>query len=133
MRLVLKLDLSLDNSLPKADPQRAGRYDLIGTVLPSYCWANRKVPELDRIVRLSPAPLPPRDGKIQWLKDFEANVAPPLPPEQCIRERTAAKARNPATSRPGAKRQQAQTVQAAPRGCPAKRQSAAFTGIAPCN
>lgn len=113
MRLVLKLDLSLDNSLPKADPQRAGRYDLIGTVLPSYCWANRKVPELDRIVRLSPAPLPP--------------------PEQCIRERAAAKARNPATSRPGAKRQQAQTVQAAPRGCPAKRQSAAFTGIAPCN
>ncbi|WP_153010872.1 DUF6396 domain-containing protein, partial [Aquitalea magnusonii] len=75
----------------KPDPERVRRYDLIGTVLNNYTWANPKVPELDSIVPLPPAPLPPWDGKIQWLKDFEANVPPPLPTEQRIRELAAAK------------------------------------------
>ncbi|WP_159877390.1 DUF6396 domain-containing protein [Aquitalea denitrificans] len=99
-------------AVPK-DAERTQRYEKISYLLGVYSYLHPKVPELDSIVPLPPAPLPPWDGKIQWLKDFEANVPPPLPPEQRIRELAVAKALDPATGRPDPKAQAAQKAQAA--------------------
>jgi hypothetical protein len=99
-------------AVPK-DAERTRRYEKISYILSIYSYLHPKVPELDSIVPLPPAPLPPWDGKIQWLKDFEANIPPPLPPEQRIREMAAAKALDPETGRPDPKAQVAQKAQAA--------------------
>ncbi|WP_374557863.1 SEL1-like repeat protein [Aquitalea pelogenes] len=95
------------------DAERARRYDIISTTLQNYAYANPSVPELDSIVPLPPAPLPPWDGKIQWLKDREANIPPPQPSEALMTRLAEAKALDPATGRPDPKRQQAQKAQAA--------------------
>ena len=95
------------------DAERARRYHLITITLHNYAYANPSVPELDSIVPLPPAPLPPWDGKIQWLKDREANIPPPQPSEALMTRLAEAKALDPATGRPDPKRQQAQKAQAA--------------------
>ena len=101
-------------AVPK-DEERTRRYKKISYILSIYSYLHPKVPELDSIVPLPPAPLPPWDDKIQWLRDFEANVPPPLPPEQRILELAEAKGLDPATGRPDPQRQQAQKAQAAQR------------------
>jgi TPR repeat protein len=90
------------------DAERARRYDIISTTLQNYAYANPSVPELDNIVPLPPAPLPPWDGKIQWLKDREANIPPLQPSEDLMTRLAEAKGLDPATGRPDLKRQQAQ-------------------------
>ena len=85
---------------PHADPERARRYNIIGKFLSDYDYLDPKVPEIDEIVPLPPAKLPPWDGKIKWLEDFKANVPPPLPSEKRIAEMARAKGLDPKTGRP---------------------------------
>ena len=82
------------------DEERARRYDVIWNFLADYSYLNPKVPEIDEIVPLPPAKLPPWDGKLQWLTEHEANVPPPLPSEERIREMAKAKNLDPETGRP---------------------------------
>ncbi|MGC0152958.1 SEL1-like repeat protein [Chromobacterium vaccinii] len=91
---------SLDNLELKPDDERRRRYLVIMGVLSDYSYANPKVPELDDIVPFPPAKLPPWDGKLKWLEDFKANVAPEKPSEALISKLAAAKGLDPKTGRP---------------------------------
>ena len=82
------------------DDERARRYEAISHMLFAYSYLNPKVPEIDAIVPLPPAKLPPWDGTFKWLKDHQANVPPPLPTEERIREMATAKNLDPETGRP---------------------------------
>ncbi len=82
------------------DEERYRRYEAISHMLFAYSYLNPKVPEIDAIVPLPPAKLPPWDGTFQWLKAHEANVPPPLPTEERIREMATAKNLDPETGRP---------------------------------
>ncbi|MBN3005356.1 sel1 repeat family protein [Chromobacterium alkanivorans] len=82
------------------DPERSQRYKAIGDILGRYSYLHPTVPELDEIVPLPPAKLPPWDGKIQWLKDHEANIAPPKPSEELMEKLAKAKGLAPKTGRP---------------------------------
>lgn len=81
------------------DSERARRYKIIDDILFRYDYLNPKVLEIDQIVPLPPAKLPPWDGQLQWLKEHEANVPPPLPSEERIAEMARAKGLDPATGR----------------------------------
>ncbi|MEO6855511.1 MAG: DUF6396 domain-containing protein [Rhodoferax sp.] len=83
----------------KADPERARRYKVIGKMLSDYDYRDPKVPELDSIVPLPPAKLPPWDGKLQWLEAQKANVPPPLPTAERIAQMAHAKGLDPKTGR----------------------------------
>ncbi len=82
------------------DEERARRYEAIGKVLGDYTYASPKVPEINEIVPLPPAPLPAWDGKLKWLEEHEANVPPSKPSEALIAELAKAKQLNPATGKP---------------------------------
>lgn len=82
------------------DPERARRYDEIREFLSAYEYLNPAVPELNEIVPLPPAKLPPWNGKFKWLEEHNANVPPPLPSEARIAEMAKAKGLDPATGRP---------------------------------
>jgi hypothetical protein len=84
----------------KADAERSRRYDVIGDFLSAYSYLNPSIPELDDIVPLPPAKLPPWNGKFKWKEEYEANVPPPLPSEARIAEMAKAKGLDPATGRP---------------------------------
>ena len=82
------------------DPERVRRYEAITHFLSAYSYLNPKVPEIDAIVPLPPAKLPPWDGTFQWLKAHETNVPPPLPSEKRIQEMARVKQLDPETGRP---------------------------------
>lgn len=82
-----------------ADAERQRRYKRIQKFLSDYSYLNPKVPEINDIVPLPPAKLPPWDGKFKWVKDHEANVPPPLPSEARIVEMAKAKGLDPKTGR----------------------------------
>ena len=82
------------------DPERVRRYQVIGHILFAYSYLHPRVPELDSIVPLPPAKLPPWDGKLQWLEAHKANLPPPLPDEARIAEMARAKNLDPKTGRP---------------------------------
>jgi hypothetical protein len=82
------------------DEERYKRYQAIWSFLADYSYLQPKVPEIDAIVPLPPAKLPAWDGSFQWLKAHEANVPPPLPSEERIREMAKAKHLDPETGRP---------------------------------
>jgi hypothetical protein len=82
------------------DLERADRYKEIQKILSGYSYANPKVPEINEIVPLPPAPLPAWDGKLQWLEERLANVPPEKPSEALIRQLAKAKGLEPATGRP---------------------------------
>lgn len=82
------------------DPERQRRYLLIMSVLSDYSYAHPTVPELDDIVPLPPAKLPPWDGKLKWLEDFKTNVPPEQPSEALMTQLAAAKGLDPKTGRP---------------------------------
>jgi TPR repeat protein len=86
--------------LTKPDPERARRYEAVWQLLSKYDYRAPKVPEIDEIVPLPPAKLPPWDGKFQWLEAHKANVPPPLPTEARIAEMARAKGLDPKTGRP---------------------------------
>jgi hypothetical protein len=79
------------------DLERADRYEKIWKILSGYSYANPKVPEINEIVPLPPAPLPSWDGKLQWLEERLANVPPEKPSEALINQLAKAKLLDPAT------------------------------------
>jgi hypothetical protein len=85
--------------LPK-DEERSRRYGIISRVLSNYSYAHPKVPELDDIVPLPPAKLPPWDGKLKWLEEFNANVPPEKTDEALVERMANAKNLDPKTGRP---------------------------------
>ncbi|MGH8417325.1 MAG: SEL1-like repeat protein, partial [Pseudomonas sp.] len=66
------------------DLERADRYEKIWRILANYSYANPKVPEINDIVPLPPAKLPPWDGKLKWLEEREANIPPEKPSQELI-------------------------------------------------
>ncbi|MEP9316020.1 DUF6396 domain-containing protein [Pseudomonas sp. LABIM340] len=82
------------------DLERAGRYEKIWNILADYSYASPKVPEINDILPLPPAKLPPWDGKLQWVEERKANIPPPKPSEALIEQLAKAKQLNPATGRP---------------------------------
>ncbi|MFK8402880.1 sel1 repeat family protein [Pseudomonas sp. BGr12] len=86
-------------SLPK-DTERAARYEKIWSILADYSYANPKVPEINEILPLPPAKLPPWDGKLKWLEEREANIPPPKPSEALIEQLAKAKGLDPTTGKP---------------------------------
>jgi TPR repeat protein len=84
----------------KEDLERAERYKKIWRVLANYSYADPKVPEINEILPLPPAQLPPWDGKLQWLEARLANVAPQKPSETLISQLAKAKVLDPATGQP---------------------------------
>ncbi|WP_175855208.1 sel1 repeat family protein [Burkholderia anthina] len=91
------------------DPERSRRYQLIGEFLDNNTLANPKVPDVDQIVPLPPAKLPPWDGTFEWEKQ-RAQV-PPKPSEELIDRLAKEKHLDPATGWPlSADAQTSQTV-----------------------
>jgi uncharacterized protein len=84
-------------NLPK-DPERSRRYQLIGKFLDNNQLANPKVPDIDKIVPLPPAKLPPWDGTFEWEK--ERAKVPPKPSEDLINRLAKEKSLDPATGLP---------------------------------
>lgn len=82
------------------DLERAERYEKIWRVLANYSYAHPKVPEINEILPLPPAQLPPWDGKLQWLEARQANVPPQKPSEALINQLAKAKVLEPTTGRP---------------------------------
>jgi hypothetical protein len=82
------------------DLERADRYKTIWRILARYSYANPKVPEINDILPLPPAKLPPWDGKLQWLEAREANVEPEKPSPELIKHLTEDLKLDPATGRP---------------------------------
>ncbi|MGQ7817230.1 SEL1-like repeat protein [Metapseudomonas furukawaii] len=82
------------------DLERAERYKAIWSILADYSYASPKVPEINEIVPLPPAELPPWDGKLQWLEERKANIPPPKPSEALIHQLARDKHLDPATGRP---------------------------------
>ena len=74
----------LDDLNLKEDSERAHRYKIIGDYLYEKDYLQPKVPDLDDIVPLPPAPLPEWDGKIAFQRWFEGE-APPKPDEALVR------------------------------------------------
>ncbi|WP_213877338.1 DUF6396 domain-containing protein [Pseudomonas sp. dw_358] len=87
----------------QADPERAERaerYKIIGDLLSAWYYAKPKVPEINDIVPLPPAPLPAWDGKLQWVEERLANIPPEKPSEELIKRLADEKLLEPATGRP---------------------------------
>ena len=82
------------------DLERAERYKTIWRILARYSYAHPKVPEINEILPLPPAKLPPWDGKLQWLEAREANVSPEKPSPELIQRLTQDLKLDPATGRP---------------------------------
>ena len=70
------------------DGERSRRYGLIWRFLNDHDGLSPKVPDIDQIVPLPPAKLPPWDGTFQWQKEQEA-AKPPLKPDDKLVERLA--------------------------------------------
>jgi TPR repeat protein len=85
--------------LPK-DLERAERYKAIWSILADYSYAHPKVPEINEILPLPPAKLPPWDGKLQWLEAREANTPPEKPSSELIQRLTHDLKLDPDTGRP---------------------------------
>ena len=90
----------LYNLALEEDLKRAERYDKIWSILADYSYAHPKVPEINDILPLPPAKLPPWDGKLQWLEAREANVPPEKPSPELIQRLTQDLKLDPATGRP---------------------------------
>ncbi|MBD9678382.1 sel1 repeat family protein [Pseudomonas sp. PDM18] len=82
------------------DLERADRYKKIGKILGNYSYASPKVPEINDIVPLPPAKLPPWDGKLKWLEERKANIPPQKPSEALIEQLAKAKGLDPTTGKP---------------------------------
>ena len=90
----------LDYLALSSDPERSRRYDLIWKFLTGNDGRNPKVPDIDKIVPLPPANLPPWDGTFQWQKEQDAAVPPQKPSDELIDQMAKAKHLDPATGLP---------------------------------
>nr|WKF59304.1 hypothetical protein HUO10_003813 [Paraburkholderia busanensis] len=82
------------------DPERSIRYRAIQEFLRANDGRNPKIPDIDKIVPLPPAKLPPWDGTFQWQKEQDAAVPPQKPSDELINELAKAKNLDPATGLP---------------------------------
>ncbi|WP_333988895.1 sel1 repeat family protein [Burkholderia cepacia] len=82
------------------DPERARRYSMIGEFIDANDGLNPKIPDIDKIVPLPPAKLPPWDGTFQWQKEQEASVRPQKPSDEVVDQMAKAKHLDPATGLP---------------------------------
>ena len=85
--------------LPR-DPERSRRYEFIWEFINANDGLNPKVPDVDQIVPLPPAKLPPWDGTFQWQKDQDAAKPPQKPDEQLVQRLAREKNLDPATGLP---------------------------------
>jgi tetratricopeptide (TPR) repeat protein len=81
------------------DPERARRYELILEFIRNNENRNPKVPDIDQIVPLPPAKLPPWDGTFQWQKEQDASP-PAQPSDELIQRMSKAKNLDPTTGLP---------------------------------
>jgi len=80
------------------DTERSRRYEQIWRFLDANQYSNPKVPDIDQIVPLPPAPLPAWDGTFQWQKDQQH--VPPKPSEALIAQLAKDKNLDPTTGLP---------------------------------
>ncbi|HDR9249329.1 sel1 repeat family protein [Burkholderia vietnamiensis] len=66
------------------DSERTRRYQLITKFIENNDGRNPKLPDIDKIVPLPPAKLPPWDGTFEWQKEQDAAVPPKKPSEATI-------------------------------------------------
>ena len=90
----------LDYYALEKDEERSRRYAAISKILDGYEHLNATVDEIDEIVPLPPAKLPPWDGKIKWVEEWKKGEPPPLPSEERITELAIKKNLNPKTGLP---------------------------------
>lgn len=83
-----------------ADSERARRYQLISKFIENNDGRNPKVPDIDKIVPLPPAKLPPWDGTFQWQKEQDAAVPPQKPSDEMVNEMAKAQNLDPKTGLP---------------------------------
>ena len=67
----------------KPDAERHMRYKTIARYLSDHNYLQPKVPDLDQIVPLPPAKLPPWDGKIEFQRWYEG-ASPPKPSDELV-------------------------------------------------
>ena len=82
------------------DSERSSRYELIWEFLNNNDGRNPKVPDIDQIVPLPPAKLPPWDGTFQWQKEQDAAQPPQKPAETLVTKLAREKNLDPATGLP---------------------------------
>ncbi|PTR02107.1 hypothetical protein C8K18_104410 [Paraburkholderia sp. GV068] len=82
------------------DPERSRRYKVIGDFIDNNDGLNPKVPDIDQIVPLPPAKLPPWDGTFQWQKEQDAAQPPQKPAETLVTKLAREKNLDPATGLP---------------------------------
>jgi hypothetical protein len=86
-------------ALPR-DAERSRRYEAIWRFLVDNQGSNPTVPDIDKIVPLPPAKLPPWDGTFQWEKEQAAAVPPQKPSDELINRLSQEKHLDPATGLP---------------------------------
>ena len=79
------------------DQERVKRYRAIVQFIRNNDGRNPKVPDIDKIVPLPPAKLPPWDGTFQWEKEQASAVPPEKPSEELVDRLAKAKHLDPAT------------------------------------
>lgn len=82
------------------DRARSDRYRAIRKFFERNDGRNPKVPDIDKIVPLPPAPLPAWDGTFQWEKEQAAAKPPEKPSEELIDRLAKEKHLDPATGLP---------------------------------
>ncbi|WGS51346.1 sel1 repeat family protein [Paraburkholderia sp. D15] len=105
-----------------SDPERARRYREIEHFIRSNDGNNPKIPDIDKIVPLPPAQLPPWDGNFLWQKQRDAAALPVKPSDELVEQMAKAKALDPVTGLP---------LKGLPENTPAIDQSAAVTPRVP--
>jgi TPR repeat protein len=85
------------------DAERARRYDQISRFLTRHEHLGAKVPDLDDIVPLPPAPLPAWDGTFKWKRDRDAAAPLSPPPDELVQRMSAEKGLDPKTGLPSPK------------------------------
>ncbi len=73
----------LDYLALKPDAERQMRYKIVEKFLYRHDYLNPTVPDLDKIVPLPPAKLPPWDGKIEFQRWYEG-ASPPKPSDELV-------------------------------------------------
>ena len=82
------------------DPERSRRYRAIQLFIRANDGLNPKVPDIEKIVPLPPAKLPPWDGTFQWQKEQDAMAPPQQPSDELINQLAKAKNLDPVTGLP---------------------------------
>ncbi|TDR79839.1 hypothetical protein DFP86_107206 [Paludibacterium purpuratum] len=82
------------------DLERSKRYATIYDLTERYFIYNPKVPDIDKIAPLPPAPLPKWDGTFQWEKEYLNRPNLPVPNDELVRRLADAKGLDPATGLP---------------------------------